>query len=96
MLRARDADRALVGKLGFEKTESHHHVYRLWLQGTLVARTFVSHGERGLSPYHIAQMARQMHLSAQEFTAAVRCPLTRQQYLELLQERIPNLEIGEE
>ena len=54
VLRTRAVDRALVGKLGFEKTETHHHVYRLWLDGVLVARTYISHGGRELSRYHVS------------------------------------------
>ena len=53
-LRTRNVDRALVGKLGFEKTETHHHVYRLWLDGVLVARTYISHGGRELSRYQVS------------------------------------------
>jgi len=35
VLKTRDVDRALVSKLGFDKTETHHHVYRLLLGGKL-------------------------------------------------------------
>ena len=87
VLRTRAVDRALVGKLGFEKTETHHHVYRLWLDGVLVARTYISHGGRELSRYHVSHMARQMHLHTSEFLDAVNCPLSREDYERLLRER---------
>jgi len=88
VVRTRNADRALVSKLGFEKTEMHHRVYRLWLEGKLVARTYISHGGRELSPYHASQMARQMHLRPAEFVDAVNCPLTREGYCCILRERV--------
>lgn len=91
-VRTRNIDRALVGKLGFEKQETHHHVYRLWLDGLLVARTYISHGERELSRYHVSQMARQMHLRAAEFLDAVNCPLSREEYVRLLHERVLDLD----
>jgi hypothetical protein len=87
-LRTRSVDRALVGKLGFEKTETHHHVYRLWLDGVLVARTYISHGGRELSQYHVSQMAKQMHLRASEFVDAVNCPLSREDYNQILRARV--------
>jgi hypothetical protein len=90
-LRTRDVDRALIGKFGFDKIETHHHVYRLWLGGKLAARTYISHGERELSRYHVGQMAKQMQLRLSEFEDAVNCPLTRQDYYNLLYERVPDL-----
>jgi len=88
VLKTREVDRALVNKLGFEKTETHHHVYRLWLGGKLVARTYISHGGRELSRYHVSQMAKQMRLRTAEFVDAVKCPLTREDYHRLLRERL--------
>ena len=88
ILRTRAVDRALTGKLGFEKTETHHHVYRLWLDGLLAARTYISHGGRELSRYHVSQMARQMHLHPSEFLDAVNCPLSCEDYERILHERV--------
>jgi hypothetical protein len=93
-LRTRSVDRALVGKLGFDKEESHHHVYRLWLDGVLVARTYISHGGRELSRYHVSQMARQMHLRTSEFLDAVNCPLSREEYERILRERVLGADEG--
>ncbi|MSP12910.1 MAG: hypothetical protein EXR62_08125 [Chloroflexi bacterium] len=31
-LKTRDVDRALMGKFDFDRTESHHTIYRLWLR----------------------------------------------------------------
>jgi hypothetical protein len=90
-LKTRDVDKALMSKLGFEKVETHHHVYRLWLGGQLAVRIYISHGERELSPYHVDQMAKQMHLRPQEFVDAIACPLSQEDYYQLLQERLPGL-----
>lgn len=86
VLKVQQADRALVQKLGFEKTESHHHIYRLWLDGMLAARTYISHGERQLSPYHISQMSRQMRLTKEQFVDAIMCPLGQEEYYHILRE----------
>jgi hypothetical protein len=92
VLKTRHVDRALVKKLGFEKSETHRHVYRLWLGGKLVARTYISHGGRELSSYHVSQMAKQVQLRTGEFVDAVNCPLSQQDYYHILRERIPDLE----
>ncbi|MCX6030157.1 MAG: hypothetical protein NT169_12790 [Chloroflexi bacterium] len=93
-LKIRDVDRALTSKLGFEKIETHHHVYRLWLDDKLTARTYISHGERELSPYHVGEMAKQMRLHQSEFVDAVNCPLSREEYYRLLRQRVPGLGSG--
>ncbi len=87
-LKVRQAEKALAAKLGFEVREGHHRIFRLYLDGRLVARTFVSQGQRELSDFHIGQMARQMRLSRSEFMDAAECPLDRETYLTLLRERL--------
>ena len=57
-LKVRQVEKALITKLGFERRDSHHRIYRLYLDGQLAARTFISHGQRELTSYHIGQMAR--------------------------------------
>jgi hypothetical protein len=47
--------------------------------------------ERGLSRYHVAQMAKQMRLQRAEFEAAINCPLTREDCSRILGQRIPDL-----
>lgn len=50
--------------------------------GPSMARTLMSHGSRpkDLSDGRIAQMARQCHLSKQQFLALIECTLTRESY----------------
>ena len=87
-LKARNVRRALVHKLGFQHRPGHHDIYRLYLDGRLVARTYMSHGRRELSDYHVGQMASQMRLSRQEFQDAVDCPLNQEAYHALLRQRL--------
>ena len=83
-MKTRKVERMLAHKFGFEKTETHHHVYKLWLDGHLAARTYISHGERELSRFHIAKMAKQMRLTKGQFEDAAACPLSQEAYFHLL------------
>lgn len=85
---ARKAAAALSGKFAFEVEDSHHRIYRLFLDGQLVARTFMSHGAHELSDFHIQKMAQQMRLSRKEFLAAVECVLDQATYYALIRERL--------
>lgn len=93
-LKATKIERALLNKLGFEPKAGHHRIFRLYLDGKLAARTFISHGQREVGRYHIGQMARQMRLSRQEFLDAIECPLTRQEYYKLLRQRLQDQSAG--
>ena len=87
-LKARRVDKALTTKLEFERHDSHHRIYRLYLDGQLAARTFISHDQRELTNFHIGQVAKQMRLSRREFLDAVECPLSREAYYDLVRERL--------
>ncbi len=87
-LKVRKVEKALTAKLDFQRRDSHHRIYRLYLDGRLVARTFISHGQRELTDYHIAQMAKQMRLSRREFLDAVECPLDQEVYYTLVRQRL--------
>ncbi len=87
-LKTRQLHRALTGKLGFEAHEAHHRIYKLYLDGQLVARTYVSHGSRDLTNFHSGQMKKQLRLSRQEFLDAIECPMDRKTYYALVKERV--------
>lgn len=87
-LPARKVATALSGKFAFEVEDSHHRIYRLFLDGQLVVRTFMSHGARELSDFHIQKMVQQMRLSRKEFLAAIECTLDQDAYYALVQERL--------
>ncbi len=87
-IKTRQVDQALTAKLDFERHDSHLRIYRLYLNGQLVARTFISHGQRELTDFHIGQMAKQMRLSRREFLDAIECPLDREACHALVRQRI--------
>ncbi|MEA3340441.1 MAG: hypothetical protein U9R15_10795 [Chloroflexota bacterium] len=87
-LKTRRVGKALTSKLEFERHDSHHRIYRLYLDGQLVARTFLSHGQRELTDFHIDQMVKQMRLSRREFLDAIECSLNRKVYYALVRERL--------
>ncbi|MEJ5311720.1 MAG: hypothetical protein WHX52_18310 [Anaerolineae bacterium] len=87
-LPARKVATALSGKFAFDVEDSHHRIYKLFLDGQLVARTFMSHGARELSDFHIQKMAQQMRLSRKEFMAAIECTLDQTAYYALVRERL--------
>lgn len=87
-LPARKVATALSGKFAFEVEDSHHRLYKLFLDGQLVARTFMSHGARELSDFHIQKMAQQMRLARKEFLAAVECTLDQATYYTLIRQRL--------
>jgi hypothetical protein len=83
-LKARRVEKALTTKLGFERHDPHHRIYRLYLNGRLVARIFISHGQRELTDYHTDKAAKQMRLSRSEILNAVECPLDGEAYHDLI------------
>ena len=87
-LKVRQVEKALIAKLDFERRDSHHRIYRLYLDGQLVTRTFISHVQRELTSYHLGKMARQMRLSRREFLDAIECPLDREAYYTLIRQRL--------
>jgi hypothetical protein len=86
----RTLEAALEDK-GFRKREGDHHHYVYWGldHKKSMAKTKTSHGGRGatISANLFSQMAKQVHLSTQEFADLVDCPLSRQQYDQLLRKR---------
>jgi len=82
---------AALRKKGFSRSvDSDHLVYRLFgSNGELFVRTKISHGMLGssLSADLISKMARQLHLTKNEFLALVDCPMNEEQYREILGEK---------
>jgi hypothetical protein len=82
-LKGQDIDRAWQ-KLGFSiKTTGDIHA-KLYIGGKLILRTKRSMGSgklEGNIPHFIRQ---QMKLNESQFARAVECPLTREEYVEIL------------
>ena len=86
----RSIDTALCQK-GFSKSvDSDHVVYRLFSgNGELLVRTKISHGMMGtsLSADLISKMARQLHLTKEQFLELIDCTMTKEIYREILHEK---------
>lgn len=84
----RETRKAFAGKLGFDEDASGKHVaFSYWHEGTVVARTHISHGAgKDISDGVISAMARQLSVSAPELRDAISCTIGRDAFLELLLE----------
>lgn len=79
-------------KKGFEKDDEGHHVYlryRFLNGGESKIRTRVSHGSRpkDLNDYRISEMSRQVGLTKKEFLELVSCPMSQDDYEEIIRNR---------
>lgn len=71
------------------ESDSHHHMLVLVVGGreTRIS-TRVSHGGNEDIPANIvAQMAKQCHLTNEQFGMLVRCPLSASAYVELVRQK---------
>jgi len=86
-LKVRDVVSSLEAK-GFERSEGDHSFFVYYsTQGKKsTVRTKVSHGSgnKDISDGLVGMMARQCKLSVKEFRNLVDCPLSRDQYEEIL------------
>ena len=86
----RDMERTLLGKLGFVQSERDHHVYQLLdIDGRKVVRTKLSHGSRGkgIKKGIFGAIARQTQLTKGQLQDAVKCPLSRRDYSDILKKK---------
>lgn len=82
----KDVEAALKQKGFVLKEQRDHRYYFFFLDGRQVARTKVSHGTKykDLADDLIGGMARQCNLSKEQFLDQVKCPMSREEYEELL------------
>lgn len=74
-------------KKGFIDSESHscdHKYLDLFFEGKYIGYTKLSHGSGDLTDYLIKQMSDQCKLSKQQFADLVNCPLSKDDYIEIL------------
>ncbi|MCL2625178.1 MAG: hypothetical protein FWD31_16075 [Planctomycetaceae bacterium] len=87
----RDIDSALVKKGFLRFSDGDHIRYRFHVpdNDNPVATTKISHGTLGktISLKRISQMARQLHLTKNQFLALIDCPLDAAGYLQILREQ---------
>ncbi len=85
-----DMKRALLNKLGFSQSKSHHFLYRLTdRDGKLVVKTKLSHRSKGddIGKRIFSSIARQIHLTSPQLRDAVKCPLSRKDYSDILKDK---------
>jgi hypothetical protein len=82
----RDVEAGL-GNKGFRLQDGDHHYFVYWSEAgkKSMAKTKTSHGSgRDISDDLLAKMAKQCGVTKGQFLKLVDCPLTRQEYEELL------------
>jgi hypothetical protein len=85
--KSRDIEAALLKK-GFRVKESHHKIFYLAINGKITGvHTFLSHGIRDYNADLLTKMRGQLHLSGKELDDLIRCTLSGEEYLKLLEER---------
>jgi hypothetical protein len=81
--------RASLNKKGFvEEDDRDHRYFFLTIENKRSSiRTKLSHGEYEIDSFLIGKMAKQTGLTNREFEDLIKCPLTKEAYIELLIER---------
>ncbi|MBB4823668.1 hypothetical protein HNO89_000888 [Sporosarcina luteola] len=74
-----------LGKKGFRLIQSHHRLYVLYANGKKTSiRTRLSHGAKEYDDHLLGQMAKQVKLTKERLLELIDCPLSEQEYKELL------------
>lgn len=74
-------------KKGFDDADnksSDHKWLELFHNGKLILHTKISHGGTDLGNYLIKQMSQQCKLTKDEFIDLANCPMSKEQYFEIL------------
>ena len=83
-VRTSDIELSLPRK-GFEREVSHHVYFKFRYGGKdWGISTFYSHGQREVGDHLVGRMARQVKLPKADFLRLVQCPMSAEEYLELL------------
>lgn len=69
---------------GFTAAKGDHKFLEFFFNGKFILHTKISHGEKELQDFHIGMMKRQCKLEKKEFIDLANCPLSAEQYLEIL------------
>ncbi len=72
------------GFVAAKNKSSNHKWLEFYHNEELILSTKISHGEQDLNNYLIKQMATQCKLSTEEFKKLALCPLSYEQYIEIL------------
>lgn len=75
-------------KKGFSEDNNDHKKYKLLLDEKKTGiHTFVSHGTKEYGEGLIKAMRKQLHLSKREFIDLIDCPMTKEEYIQMLVEK---------
>jgi hypothetical protein len=86
--KTRDIAAALLKK-GFEERSTHHKIFYLRINGKISGvHTFLSHGVKEYNADLLTKMRAQLHLSGKELDDLIHCPLSGEDYVKLLIERV--------
>ncbi|HMT72271.1 MAG TPA: hypothetical protein PKA77_02305 [Chitinophagaceae bacterium] len=69
---------------GFTAAKGDHKFLEFFFNGKFILHTKISHGEKELQDFHIGMMKRQCKLEKKEFIDLANCPLSADQYLQIL------------
>ena len=83
VLDAKKTHRNLLSK-GFKAAKGDHKYLEYYFNGKFIFHTKVSHGEKELKDFHIGMMKRQCKLEKKEFIDLANCPLSANEYLDIL------------
>ena len=74
-------------KKGFRRRDNDHTFLHLLIDGRKTpVFTKVSHGEKQLGDNLLAVMARQLRINGRQFRELIDCPLSQDEYVQLLRE----------
>jgi hypothetical protein len=79
-------ERALLEK-GMEPDESHHHMFRKTIDGVTHLVTRISHGSGEINDSLGRLMGNQLCLQLREFWNLIDCPLSEDEWNELVRQR---------
>ena len=83
---ARTVAKSLKGK-GFRDRHNDHTFFHLWVDDKKTPIfTKISHGEKEIGNPLLSTMARQLRLSSRQFDSLLDCPLSQEEYVEILRE----------
>jgi hypothetical protein len=69
---------------GFKSGKGDHKFLEFYCKGKYILQTKISHGEKELESFHVGMMSRQCKLDKKRFIDLANCPLSGEEYLEIL------------
>jgi len=72
---------------GFQKDNRDHHFLELFVNGKLILHTKISYNSSDIDNHLIKMMAHQCKITRSQFLDLVQCPLSKEGYLELLDQQ---------